>query len=53
MWEWARSKFDTLVLIAVFVLLFHIGSARDEAHEVLGALLLILTGTRSTPNKTP
>jgi hypothetical protein len=40
---WARSKADTLLLLALFAYLFH-GGAHDMAQAAFGALLLALTG---------
>ena len=39
---WARSKFDTLLLLALFGYLLYRGA--QESHEAFGALLLALTG---------
>jgi hypothetical protein len=43
---WAREKFDTILLLILFAFLIH-GNA-PEYHEVLGALLLALTGPRNS-----
>lgn len=43
---WAREKFDTILLLLLFAFLIH-GNA-PEYHEVLGALLLALTGSRNS-----
>jgi hypothetical protein len=49
--SWFRSKSDTFLLLCVFVWLQHTG-LNDLYHEVLGALLLALTGqNRGTPPK--
>lgn len=43
--QWLRAKFDTVLLLALFGFLIHSGAS--EYHEVLGALLLALTGARN------
>lgn len=48
--QWARSKVDTAILLALLVYLSHTGAS--EYHEAFGALLLALTGTRNMP-RTP
>jgi hypothetical protein len=50
--QWARSKFDTVVLLLILVWLMYAKAA--EYHEVLGAILLALTGARALrPAETP
>ena len=51
MWIWARSKFDTILLALLVLYLWH--AASPEAHEAFGALLLAMTGSRSTPKENP
>ncbi len=49
--QWLRTKFDTILLLCLFAFLLHAAAA--EYHEVLGALLLALTGTRTQRNSDP
>lgn len=50
--QFVRGKFDTILLLCVFGYLLY--RADPSQHEVLGALLLALTGSsRSQPSPPP
>lgn len=50
--QWARSKFDTVLLLLLFAFMVHFADM-DMHKEILGALLLALTGSRNKPDAVP